>query len=68
MQKGDQSSASERYDDILGQRGTMIWTVSSADRLLELLAQTMGNLDQAITHFEDGLSFCRKSRFLGSWA
>ena len=31
------------------------------DRLLGLLAQTVGNLDQAIAHFEDALAFCRKA-------
>jgi len=31
-----------------------------ADRLLGLLSYTMGNLDQAVTHFEDALAFCRK--------
>ncbi len=41
----------------------MIWTVSSVDRLLSLLSQTMGNLDQATGHFEDGLVFCRKAGY-----
>ncbi len=41
----------------------MIWTVSSVDRLLGLLFQTMGSLDQAVTHFEDALAFCRKAGF-----
>ena len=35
----------------------------SPDRVLGLLAQTMGNLDQAISHFEDGLAFCRKAGY-----
>ena len=30
-------------------------------RVLGLLAQTMGNLDQAATHFEENLAFCRKA-------
>jgi ATP/maltotriose-dependent transcriptional regulator MalT len=33
------------------------------DRLLGLLAHTMGNLDQAAGHFEDALAFCRKAGF-----
>ena len=37
----------------------MIWTLSSVDRLLGLLSHTMGNLDQAASHFEDSLTFCR---------
>jgi len=33
------------------------------DRLLGLLAQTMGNLDQATIHFDDALAFCRKAGY-----
>ncbi len=28
-----------------------------------LLAQTMGNLDQAVAHFEEALAFCRKAGY-----
>ncbi|MCI0795075.1 MAG: AAA family ATPase [Chloroflexi bacterium] len=63
VQKGDQSAAEEHYTYLLGQRGMMIWTVSSVDRLLGLLSQTMGNLDQAVSHFEDALSFCHKAGY-----
>ena len=35
----------------------------AVDRLLGLLSQTMGNLDQALDHFEDALSFCRKAGY-----
>ena len=41
----------------------MIWTLSSADRLLGLLSQGMGNLDQATGHFGDALAFCRKAGY-----
>ncbi len=63
VQKGDQSAAEEHYAYLLGHRGTMIWTLSSVDRLLGLLAQTMGNLDQATGHFDDALAFCRKAGY-----
>ena len=33
------------------------------DCLLGLLAQTMGNMDQAIVHFEDALAFCGKAGY-----
>ena len=33
------------------------------DRLLGLLAHTMGNLDDAQTHFEDALAFCRNAGY-----
>ena len=41
----------------------MIWTVSSVDRLLGLLCQTMGNSDQAMAHFEDAIAFYRKAGY-----
>ena len=31
--------------------------------VLGLLSQTMGNLDQAVDHFEDALVFCRKGGY-----
>ncbi len=37
--------------------------VHAIGRLLGLLSQTMGNLDQATGHFEDALAFCRKADF-----
>ncbi|MCI0795115.1 MAG: hypothetical protein J4O03_16750, partial [Chloroflexi bacterium] len=63
VQKGGQSAAKEHYANLLGHRGTMILTVSLADRLLGLLSQTMGNLGQAADHFEDALAFCRKAGY-----
>ena len=41
----------------------MIDTVLSMDRLLGILAQTMGSPDQAAEHFEDALAFCRKAGY-----
>jgi len=63
VQKGDDSAAEEHYSFLREQRNTMIWTFSSVDRLLGLLSQTMGNLDQSTDHFEDALSFCRKAGY-----
>ena len=63
VQRDDQSAAADNYAYLLGQRGTIIWTFSSVDRLLELLSQTMGNPDQAAAHFEDALAFCRKAGY-----
>ena len=57
VQKGDQPAAEEQYAYFLGLRGTMIATVISVDRILSLLSQTMGDLDQATAHFEDALEF-----------
>ena len=33
--------------------------VTTTDRILGLLAQTLGKHDLAIQHFEEGLEFCR---------
>jgi len=63
VQKGDQSAAEKYYPYLQGHRGTMIWTVSSGDRLLGLLAQTAGNIDQSMAHFDDALTFCRKAGY-----
>ena len=63
IQKGGQSAAEEHHAYFQGQRGTMILSVISADRLLGLLSQTMGNLAQASEHFEDSLTFCRKAGY-----
>ena len=58
-------AAGEQYSHLRSLRGTM-WPFCSwisADRLLGLLAQTMGNLDKAAEHFEDALAFCRKAGY-----
>ncbi len=36
-----------------------MYGVIADDRLLGLLCHTMGDLGQAVAHFEDALSFCR---------
>ena len=63
VHKGDRSAAEEHYAYFQEHRGTMIETVSSVDRLLGLLSQTMGNLDPAAEHLEDALVFCRKAGY-----
>ena len=59
----NQSAAAEYHSGLLDQRGTMLWTVTSFDRLLGLLSQTMGNIGQACDHFEEALEFCRKAGY-----
>ena len=59
LKKGDESAEEEYYTDLLSRGGEMIVPGPSADRLLGILSQTMGSLDQAISHFEDALAFCR---------
>ena len=41
----------------------MTLTSQSVDRVLGILAHTMGNLDLAMTHFEENLAFCRKAGY-----
>ncbi|MDP6512568.1 MAG: protein kinase, partial [SAR202 cluster bacterium] len=65
IQRSDEESAIELYSSLTPERGTQFLSpVFCADRLLGLLAQTMGNLDDSETHFEDALAFCRKAGYV----
>ena len=44
-------------------QGTKFQTIIGYAPLLGLLAQTMGNLDNAQTHFDDAIAFCRKAGY-----
>ena len=61
----DDLAAREQYDALLSHRGKLVPNCAgcTVDRLLGLLSQTMGNLDQAAAHFEDALVFCRKAGY-----
>jgi tetratricopeptide (TPR) repeat protein len=61
IQRADAAAASEQYAWLQIYRQPH--PEFSTDRLLGLLAQTMGNLSQAISHFEEGLVFCRNTGF-----
>jgi DNA-binding CsgD family transcriptional regulator/tetratricopeptide (TPR) repeat protein len=60
--RDDAAAAAQQYGPLQSQAGTMYPQIS-IDRLLGLLAQTMGNLDKASEHFEDALAFCRKAGY-----
>ncbi len=62
---GDIEEAREQYTAVEPWREQIIYQggYMAADHLRGLLARTMGNLDLAMTHFEDSLSFCRKGGF-----
>ena len=64
VQQGDIPAAKEQYAALASQRHTMLpgWLMDS-DRLLGLLSQTMGNIGQAVVHFEDALAFCGKAGY-----
>ena len=57
--RGDVEAAKEQYVALGSASGTYLNI--SGDRILGLLAQTMGKLDQAMAHFEDALAFCHKA-------
>jgi len=63
--QGDIEEAREQYTAVEPWRGTIIYQAGymAADHLRGLLARTMGNLELAMTHFDDSLSFCRKGGF-----
>ena len=62
--QSDEGVAQARYAALVPYTGTMatIGTITT-DRLLGLLSHTMDNLDQATSHFEDSLAFCRKAGY-----
>ena len=43
--------------------GDLFTNSIAGDRLLALLAQTMGNMETSLAHFEDSLGFCRKAGY-----
>jgi len=64
VQQCDSAACLELYAGLKSQSGTSVSLLFlCADRLLGLLAQTMGNIDQAMAHFEDALVFCRDAGY-----
>jgi len=62
VQQGDVAAAKEQYAALQSESGIML-LYTGTDRVLGLLAQTTGNIDQAMAHFEDALAFCRKGGY-----
>ena len=54
----DLAAAGEQYEHLRARKGTSY--ALSVDRVLGLVAQTMGESDKAAAHFEDALTLCRK--------
>ena len=64
VERGDIPTATEQYAALQSWRGTIfIFANLVVDRVLGLLSHKMGNLDQAIGHFEESLTFCREEGF-----
>jgi len=62
VMREEPEAAAEQYHSLGLIRNLMPYLVSG-DRILGLLAQTMGDLDQAAEHFEECLSFCRRAGY-----
>ncbi len=63
VERRDVKAATQLYSALQTALGILVNHTINGDRLLGLLAQTMGNLDQAAVHFEDALAFCRKAGY-----
>lgn len=66
---GDAGAAAGPYDVLRSQSQTVLLVATaSADRLLGLLAATLGEDDAATEHFEHALAFCRAAGYRPEWA
>ena len=64
VERGDAEAASKQYSALESRTGQFgIFVPISFDRVLGLLAHTMGNFDISAGHFEDALAFCRKAGY-----
>jgi len=62
VQRRDVAAAEEQYAALESAPRIMLLYITT-DRVLGLLAQTIGNLDQAMSHFEDAIAFCRRASY-----
>jgi tetratricopeptide (TPR) repeat protein len=64
VQKGDSDAAREHYPVLESQRNALLIIFNvTADRILGLLSHTMGELDQAVDHFEAAMAFCNRASY-----
>ncbi|MCH7787520.1 MAG: hypothetical protein IIC22_08415, partial [Chloroflexi bacterium] len=64
VERSDAKAAAERYSALEPRTGQFgIFVPIAFDRVLGLLAHTMGNFDISAGHFEDALAFCRKAGY-----
>ena len=63
IHRQDAAGAQEQYSALEGEAGQLLLGAMASERLLGLLAGTMGQRDRAVAHFEDALSFCRKANY-----
>ena len=67
VQESYVAAAREHYTNLCSMPGIMLLYVNTG-RLLGLLAQTIGRLDDAMAHFEDALAFCHNAGYRPEWA
>ena len=63
VQNNDGAAAGAQYPELEPLGGTVLAWTMAGDRLLGIVAHSMGNPGNAVTHFEDALSFCRDAGF-----
>ncbi len=62
--RGEADTTGEQYQFLQQYQGIVLpGILRSMDRLLGILSQSFGELEQATTHFEDALAFCRKAGY-----
>ena len=62
-QRSDALAAREQYEALVPAGGTILLWSMAVDRLLGLLAHTMGDGNLASDHFETALAFCRDAGY-----
>jgi len=64
VSQADAAEAGAQYAELQQTASTMmLFPTIAGDRILALLAQTMGNMDTSQSHFEDSLTFCGKAGY-----
>jgi len=67
VQQEDSTAATEQYQTLELTRGTALLHIS-VDRVLGLLANTTGQLGQAVAHFEEARVFCSRAGYQPEYA
>jgi tetratricopeptide (TPR) repeat protein len=69
VQRSDANAAKGLYGTLEAHKGTASFFIPlTIDRLLGLLAVTLGRVDAALAHFADGLGFCDRAGYRPEYA
>jgi tetratricopeptide (TPR) repeat protein len=64
VERSDPTEAVEHYEFMYQYRGRMLYGgLGSVDRMLALICVVAGRYDDAVSHFEGALTFCRKAGY-----